>query len=96
MPTPSERKTVQARILGYAEAVGWTFVSREDAEKRRAGFPTRRFGDGGQECPPSFSGGQECPPSFFDPYGEVTKTSHRLARSQGQPFSTKHVSRIDV
>jgi len=85
MPTPSERKTVQARILGYAEAVGWTFVSREDAEKRRAGFPTRRFGDGGQECPPSFSGGQECPPSFFDPYGEVTKTSHRLAHwQQGQ------------
>ena len=40
---------------------------------------------GGQECPPSFSGGQECPPSFFDPYGEVTKTSHRLAHwQQGQ------------
>lgn len=32
MPTPSEHKTVQARILAYAEAIGWTFVSREEAE----------------------------------------------------------------
>ena len=35
MPTPGEHKTVQARILAYAEAIGWTFVSREDAEQRR-------------------------------------------------------------
>lgn len=35
MPTPTEHKTVQARILEYAEAIGWTFVSREEAEKRR-------------------------------------------------------------
>jgi type I restriction enzyme R subunit len=42
MPTPGEHKTVQSRILEYAQAIGWTFVSREDAEQRRAGFPTRR------------------------------------------------------
>jgi len=35
MPTPGEQKAVQARILAYAEAVGWTFVSREEAEQRR-------------------------------------------------------------
>ncbi len=35
MPTPGEHKTVQARILEYAEAIGWTFVSREEAEQRR-------------------------------------------------------------
>jgi type I restriction enzyme R subunit len=29
MPTPREHKTAQARILAYAEAVGWTIVSRE-------------------------------------------------------------------
>jgi hypothetical protein len=29
---PGEHKTVQARILGYAEAIGWTFVSREKTE----------------------------------------------------------------
>ena len=35
MPKPSEQKTVQARILEYAQAVGWTFVPREEAERRR-------------------------------------------------------------
>ena len=35
MPTPSVHKTVQARILAYAEAVGWTLVSREEAEQCR-------------------------------------------------------------
>ncbi len=39
MPTPGEHKTVQARILGYAEAIGWTFVSREEAEQRRGFDP---------------------------------------------------------
>jgi len=41
MPTPSKPKAVQARVLEYAEAIGWTFVPWEQAEKRRAGFPTR-------------------------------------------------------
>ena len=36
---PSEHKTVQARILTYAEAIGWTFVPREQAEQRRGGTP---------------------------------------------------------
>lgn len=35
MPTPSEHKTIQARILAYAEAIGWAVVSREEAEKLR-------------------------------------------------------------
>jgi len=39
MPTPGEHKTVQARILEYAEAVGWTPVSREEAERRRGFDP---------------------------------------------------------
>jgi type I restriction enzyme R subunit len=39
MPTPGEHKTVQARILAYAEAIGWTFVSREEAEQRRGFDP---------------------------------------------------------
>ncbi len=39
MPTPSEHNTVQARILEYAEAIGWTFVSREEAEQRRGFDP---------------------------------------------------------
>ena len=36
---PGEHKTVQVRILGYAEAIGWTFVSREEAEQRRGFDP---------------------------------------------------------
>ena len=39
MPIPGEHKTVQARILEYAEATGWTFVSREEAEQRRGFDP---------------------------------------------------------
>ena len=39
MPTPTEHKTVQARILGYAQDIGWTFVSRDDAEQRRGFEP---------------------------------------------------------
>ena len=39
MPTPSEHKTVQARILAYAEAIGWTLVSREEAEQLRGFDP---------------------------------------------------------
>ena len=34
MPTPAEHKTVQARLLKYVEAIGWTFVPREQAEQR--------------------------------------------------------------
>lgn len=35
MTTPGEHKTVQARILEYAEGIGWSFVPREEAEHRR-------------------------------------------------------------
>lgn len=39
MPSPSEHKTVQARILKYAQEIGWTFVPREEAESRRGFDP---------------------------------------------------------
>ena len=34
MPAPGEHKTVQARILKYAQEIGWKFVSRGDEEAR--------------------------------------------------------------
>ena len=34
MPTPTEHKTVQARVLAYAQEIGWSFVFREEAERR--------------------------------------------------------------
>src|SRR5258708_1309058 len=39
MPQPGEHKTVQARILQYAQDIGWTYVSRAEAEKRRGFDP---------------------------------------------------------
>jgi len=35
MPSPGEHKTVQARILKYAQEIGWKFVPRAEAERRR-------------------------------------------------------------
>jgi type I restriction enzyme, R subunit len=35
MPTPGEHKTVQARILRYAQEIGWRYVPRVEAEERR-------------------------------------------------------------
>ena len=35
MPGPSEHKTVQARILRYAQEIGWTYVPRGESERRR-------------------------------------------------------------
>ena len=59
MPTPGEHKTVQARILAYAQEVGWTSVSREIAEARRGK-------NGGQSpSPKGYGGPGECPPSLF-------------------------------
>lgn len=35
MPKPGEHKTVQARIIRYAQEIGWTYVPRPAAEQRR-------------------------------------------------------------
>ncbi len=45
---PSEHKTVQARILEYAEAIDWTFVPREDAEERRTVFSSPTTANSGR------------------------------------------------
>jgi type I restriction enzyme R subunit len=39
MPKPGEHKTVQSRILKYAESIGWSFVSQMEAEQRRGFDP---------------------------------------------------------
>jgi len=35
MSKPGEHKTVQDRIVAYAQEIGWTMVPREEAERRR-------------------------------------------------------------
>lgn len=39
MTTPGEHKTVQARILAYAQEIGWRYVPRAEAEVRRGFDP---------------------------------------------------------
>ena len=39
MPSCTEFKTVQARILQYAQEIGWAYVPREEAERRRRFLP---------------------------------------------------------
>ena len=39
MSKPGEHKTVQARILAYAQEIGWTVMSRDEAERRRGFDP---------------------------------------------------------
>ena len=51
MPSPGEYKTVQARILAYTQEIGWSFVPRDEAERRR-GFgshPKSLPADGARE-----------------------------------------------
>jgi type I restriction enzyme, R subunit len=52
---PSEHKTVQARILAYAQEIGWGYVSRSEAEERR-GFDRSKGTPAGQaaEASPYF------------------------------------------
>jgi len=39
MPVPGEHKTVQSRLLAYAQEIGWTYVPRAEAERRRGFDP---------------------------------------------------------
>ena len=38
MPVPGEHKTTQARILAYAQEIGWTYVPRGEAGKNQGRF----------------------------------------------------------
>ena len=53
MSKPGEHKTVQARILAYAQEFGWTIVSREAAEERRGGIPAPLRGKVGDRNVPA-------------------------------------------
>ncbi|MCS1417304.1 MAG: Type-1 restriction enzyme R protein [Verrucomicrobia subdivision 3 bacterium] len=48
---PGEHKTVQARILEYAQAIGWIFVPRQEAERRRGFDPTAPAADRAKNRP---------------------------------------------
>jgi type I restriction enzyme R subunit len=50
MPIPSKHKTVQARIIEYAEEIGWTVVPREEAEANRGFDPQMPAKDRAKEA----------------------------------------------
>ena len=39
MPARTKHKTIQARILKYAQEIGWTYVPRAEDERRRGFDP---------------------------------------------------------
>jgi len=45
MPKPGEYKTVQSRMLQYAQEIGWSFIARAEAEKRRGFAPLPASGE---------------------------------------------------
>ncbi len=75
MPTASELKTVQARILIYAKAIGWTIVPREDAEQRRGFIADTSLKDRAKGCS-----------LFFDDllHGKVREFNTRYAETKGE------------
>ena len=79
MTTPTEHKTVQARILAYAQEIGWALVSREEAEERRGGIPAPLCGKVGDRNVPA-------PLSlFFEDllYAKVREFNPRYADAEG-------------
>ncbi|MFL5241289.1 MAG: hypothetical protein ACJ8FY_04215 [Gemmataceae bacterium] len=74
MPGPGGYKTVQARILAYARQIGWTYVSRAEAEKRR-GF------DHSKETPAE----QAAASAYFDDLldSQVRKFNPKYAEGPG-------------
>ncbi len=95
MSKPGEHKTVQARILAYAQEVGWSFVPREEAERRRGlkerGLSSPRHSP---KC-----GGQECPPSlFFDDLldAKVREFNPRYAEAEGALLGQFRHLHVDI
>ena len=78
MSKPSEHKTVQARILAYAQEIGWTIVSREEAEQRRGFDP---------EVPPAERARNRS--LFFDDLldAKVREFNPRYAEAEGVPHA---------
>lgn len=83
MSKPGEHKTVQARILAYAQEIGWILVSREEAERRRGFDP---------ELPPAERAKNRT--LFFDDLldAKVREFNPRYAEAEGAlPGQLRHL-----
>jgi type I restriction enzyme R subunit len=75
MPRPGEHRTVQARILAYAQEIGWTYVPRNEAETRR-GFDHSK--------PTPAEQAADASPYFDDLlYGQVRKLNPAYSEGPG-------------
>lgn len=86
MPAPGEHKTVQARIIEYAQEIAWSYVSRDEAERRRGFDPS---------APPSsaargasiyfrdllYAKAREFNPAYGDAEGALEGALGRLSKS---------------
>src|SRR5450830_954211 len=88
MPTPGEHKTVQARILQYAQEIGWTFVPRAEAEARR-GFKAEGLTSADRARGASL---------FFNDtlYAQVKKLNPRFAGSMGDVTGRLNALKSDI
>ena len=73
MSKPSEHKTVQSRILAYAQEIGWTLVSRAEAERRRGKEPGLSSPGSGLGEGESTGWKTRAPLSLY--FGELTRCS---------------------
>ncbi|HUT72139.1 MAG TPA: HsdR family type I site-specific deoxyribonuclease [Desulfatiglandales bacterium] len=84
MPRPGEYKTVQSRILKYAQEIGWTFVPRAEAERRRGlsadgGSPAERAARASVYFDDLlFAKVQEFNPKYSEGEGALSGRLHRL------------------
>ena len=85
MSKPTEHKTVQARILAYAEAIGWTIVYREEAERRR-----------GVERMKDEAGRMKGGSLFFDDLldAKVREFNPRYAEAKGVPHARERFRQL--
>ena len=92
MSTPNEYKTVQSRILKYADDIGWSVVSRTEAETRR-GF------DNSQQAPRerALNASRFFTDTLFDKVKQLNPkfkdTKEELLRKLDLPLPTVHGNR---
>lgn len=83
MSAPTEHKTVQSRILEYAREIGWTFVPRAEAERRRGAASTATPQEGAGDNSLFFdelldAKAREFNPRYAEARGALLNTFHSL------------------
>jgi len=96
MSKPGEHKTVQARILAYAQEIGWSFVSREEAEQRRGFDSDVPPADRANPSSTADSVGARNRSLFFDDLldAKVREFNPRYAEAEGVPRTREQFQNI--